>query len=134
MYVEVILEYDPLCPRCTRLEPALRQLCRELSVPFIPRLASATSPVASYRQQISKTFTKEWIEKHGTPQQKRAAKKLSKALGYYAESSLAPVTIIRFHDGTTWNEIHIRGYIPGDKGNETFMKNLAVLISQLKRA
>lgn len=133
MYVEIILEYDPECPRCTRLEPILRQLASELGVPFIPRFVGARSPAAAVEQQISKTFSPEWIQAYGSKEQKRLAEKYPDVLRAFSETYAVPVTIIRWFNGRAWNEIYIRGFVPDKKSNEQLIRNIARLIRGLTR-
>jgi hypothetical protein len=131
--VEVVLEAEINCPLCSALEKIVKRICDDLNVPFTVKYAAHRS-VASYEETTSfHTFSREWIERHGSLEHKSALPRIGKVLDMIQSTGLQsyPNLVVRWHDGVRTREIVIRGYDPG-RARE-FARNLATLLMYLKR-
>jgi hypothetical protein len=131
--VEVVLEADINCPLCSALEKVVRRVCDDLNVPFTVKYATHRS-AASYEETTSfHTFSKDWVEKHGSSVHKSALGKIGKVLDMIQSVGLQsyPNLIVRWHDGVRPREIVIRGYDPREA--RAFAHNLIALLMYLKR-
>jgi hypothetical protein len=131
--VEVVLEADINCPLCSALEKILRRVCDDLNIPLTVKYAAHRS-VASYEETTSfHTFSREWVERHGSFEHRVALGKIGKVLDMIQSAGLQtyPNLIVRWHDGVRPREIVIRGYDP--RGAREFARNLATLLMYLKR-
>jgi len=135
MLLEVILEADPVCPRCEKLEPILRRICNDLNIPFIVRYLGNRA-VAAYEESVaSRTFSPEWIEKYGLPEHKKSLKKIEPILRYLQRigAQTFPIVIVRWHDGVRTKEIVIRGFDPDSEDAKSYLSNLYVLLKTLRK-
>jgi hypothetical protein len=131
--VEVVLEADINCPLCSALEKIVKRICDDLNIPLTVKYAAHRS-VASYEETTSfHTFSREWVERHGSFEHRVALGKIGKVLDMIQSTSLQtyPNLIVRWHDGVRTREIVIRGYDP--RGAREFARNLATLLMYLKR-
>jgi hypothetical protein len=131
--VEVVLEADINCPLCSALEKILRRVCDDLNIPLTVKYAAHRS-VASYEETTSfHTFSREWVERHGSFEHRVALGKIGKVLDMIQSAGLQsyPNLIVRWHDGVRTREIIIRGYDP--KEAREFTRNLATLLMYLKK-
>ena len=136
MLLEVIVEADPLCPRCEKLIPKLRRICDELNIPFTIRYVGGSSPASYAESVVTHTFSPEWVEEWGLEEHKRKLKKLEPVLRYLSRTGTAmtPTVIIRWHDGARLKEIVVRGYdTTNEEASRRYLTNIYVLLRMLKK-
>jgi len=135
MFLEVVLEEDSRCQRCAKLVHALRKMCDDLNIPFIEKYLENRAVAAFEEPSVTRTFSREWIEKWGLPEHKKSLKKIEKVLAFLQERKAGsyPCVIIRWHDGIRLKEIVIRGFEPDSKEADAYLANLYVLLKMLKK-
>jgi len=133
--LEVILEADVRCPRCSKLELMLRKVCDELNIPFIVKYLGNRAVAAHEESVASRTFSPEWIEKWGLREHKKSLKKLAPVLTYLQRigAQTFPNVIIRWHDGIRTKEIVIRGFDPDSNEARSYFSNLYTLLKMLRQ-
>ena len=133
--LEVIMESDVRCPRCAKLEPMLKRICDELSIPFIVKYLGNRAVAAHEESVASRTFSPEWIEKWGLKEHKRSLKKLAPILTYLQRigAQTYPNVVIRWHDGMRTKEIVVRGFDPDSDEAQSYLSNLYALLKMLRR-
>ena len=136
MLLEVIVEADPLCPRCEKLIPKLRKICDDLNIPFSVRYVGGSSPASYEESVVTHTLSPEWVERWGLDEHKRKLKRLEPVLRYLSKAgvSMTPTVIIRWYDGARLKEIVVRGYdISDEKASRNYLANIYVLLKTLKK-
>ena len=134
MLLEVIVEADVQCPRCEKLVPMLRRICDDLNIPFIVKYMGSRAVAAHEESVASRTFSPEWVERHGLQEHKKKLKKIAPILNYMQRigAQTFPNVIIRWHDGVRPKEIVIRGFDPYGKEAKTYLSNIYMLLKTLK--
>ena len=131
--IEVILEAEVTCPRCAALYKIMRRICDELNIPFSVRYNTPSS--VFYEDTTAfHTFSKEWIERFGSEEQKEKLKDVVKVLNFIQREhiNMYPVLRVRFVEGGRLQEIVVRGYDPSKE--REFAANIYMLLRVLKRA
>jgi len=131
--IEVILEAEVTCPRCAALYKIMRRICDELNIPFSARYSTPSS--IFYEDTTAfHTFSKEWIERFGSEEQKEKLKDVEKVLNFIQREhiNMYPVLRVRVAEGGRLQEIVIRGYDPSKE--REFAANIYILLRVLKRA
>lgn len=133
--LEVVMEADVSCPRCSKLEPLLRRITSELDIPFYVKYLGNKSVAAYEESIISKTFSREWIEKWGLSEHKEKLEKIAPILDYLQEAGvqMTPVVVVRWHDGYRMREIVVRGFNPEGEQARQYLFNLYTLLKVLKK-
>jgi len=131
--IEVVLEADVTCPRCAALYRLMRGICNDLNIPFSVRY---NTPFSIFYEDTAAfhTFSKEWIERFGSEEQKQKLKDIEKALNLIQRKhiNMYPVLRVRFVESGRLREIVIRGYDPSKE--REFAANIYALLRALKRA
>jgi len=131
--IEAILEAEVTCPRCAALYKIMRRICDELNIPFSVRY---NTPSSIFYEDTTAfhTFSKEWIERFGSEEQREKLKDVEKVLNWMQREHLNmyPVLRIRFSDGERLQEIVVRGYDPSKE--REFATNIYILLRALKSA
>ena len=131
--IEAILEAEVTCPRCAALYKIMRRICDELNIPFSVRY---NTPYSIFYEDTTAfhTFSKEWIERFGSEEQKQKLKDIVSVLEFIQREhiNMYPVLRIRFFSGGRWQEIVIRGYDPSKE--REFAVNIYALLRVLKRS
>lgn len=137
--MEVILQYNPLCPHCENMLRRIRPLMKELDVPYYEQFVGGRSISAYEEDFVRHTYSEEWISRFGNPEQKSKLKKLSPVfeLMRIRRVSTFPVLKIVFYDNGVRREIVIKGFPTRERENvrevEQFLSNLKRLILIAKR-
>jgi len=133
--VEVVLEEITTCPRCALLKELIKPLCDAMGIPFYERVVDASAVAAQARDSATRTMTPEWVEAFGTPEQRRLFKKYAPIFAELSRDVTAPNLIIRWHDGTRWSEIVIKGFTAdrNDPMIPQFMANIQSLLRALRK-
>jgi hypothetical protein len=131
--IEVILEAEVTCPRCAALYKIMRRICDELNIPFSV-MYNTPSSIFYEDTTAFHTFSKEWIERFGSEEQKEKLKDVEKVLNFIQREhiNMYPVLRVRFVEGGGLQEIVIRGYDPSKE--REFATNIYILLRVLKRA
>jgi hypothetical protein len=131
--IEVVLEAEVTCPRCAALYRLMRKICNDLNIPFSVRY---NTPYSIFYEDTTAfhTFSKEWIERFGSEEQKEKLKDVEKVLNFIQREhiNMYPVLRIRVATGGRLQEIVIRGYDPSKE--REFVANIYALLRVLKRA
>lgn len=131
--IEVILEAEVTCPRCEALYKLMRRICSDLNIPFSVRYKT---PYSVFYEDTTAfhTFSKEWVERFGSEEQREKLKDVEKVLDFIQREHLNmyPVLRIRFSDGARLQEIVVRGYDPSKE--REFATNIYILLRALKGA
>ncbi|MBW2674867.1 MAG: hypothetical protein JRD89_15875, partial [Deltaproteobacteria bacterium] len=112
--LEVVMEADVRCPRCAKLEKLLRRICDELGVSFAVKYLGNRSVAAHEESIVTHTFSKEWVERYGLEEHRKALKRIEPVLNFFQKigAQAFPTVIIRWHDGVRTKEIVVRGFDP----------------------
>jgi hypothetical protein len=131
--IEVVLEADVTCPRCAALYKLMRRICSDLNIPFSVRY---NTPYSVFYEDTTAfhTFSREWIERFGSEEQREKLRGIEKALNLIQREHLNmyPVLRVRVVEGGRPQEIVIRGYDPSKE--REFAANIYALLRVLKRA
>ena len=115
MYVYVVLEYSPRCPRCKVAERTLRNICESLGVPLILRRVGSEGAVgrdrfAYHPTSIQHTFTEDFAERVGDIEVKKVIQDLKRFGIDPSRFTSTPVIRIVFGGNRGEREIVIRGF------------------------
>ena len=133
--VLVRVQYSPTCPKCDKLLEELMRAGIQYGFEVLPEVVDSTFEPFYTKDDASKIYNEEWINKHGTPKQKELYKKAKQLVDMLGSQTVVPVIIIHWTHGSAERKIVVKGYqqATSEIGIRNLIKTIIALVKLEKK-
>lgn len=132
----VRVQISPACPKCDKLLEELFRAGIEYGFEVLPEVVETEFEVHYTKDEASKIYREDWIQKYGSEKQKKLLKEAKPIVTMIGRASVTPVIEIRWNYGLTDRSIVIKGFRKdvSDKAINNLIKAILILLKAERAA